>query len=487
MRKIPQTLRDVSKGDVNRAQKTSTEFFVAVRDKLKLVQGFNLGTGSSAKRVIEPGIIEDHLTGLLESIETTLQKCLVHSDSKEEENQLAALSKRYLETVKQIRRFLKCEEKNYAYWGELRTRRKKPSTLVCIKPIDVSAALQEIIFNKKFPVILTSATLSANQSFQHFKERVGATETKERLVDSPFDYESNTRLLIPHDIPDPGTKVEEYERWVVGFCSRLVEHIPGGIFFLFTSWKALDTVATAIKSMGVKRTLFIQGEELPTKLLENFKIAKNGLLLGTDTFWQGVDVPGPGLSCVVITKLPFMPPNTPLEQARQEWYAHQGKHPFNDYVLPRAVIKFRQGIGRLIRTHTDFGALIVLDPRMRTKKYGQKFLTSIPKCPEIRELKDISEFFRGKMVAASGYSEESAILALVGAWNSKLPRSSVANVLRGASSSDVIKKYGQAAFNDHFGRLKGYEYHRLMALIDAMLENGNLNLRQGHIEISDAS
>jgi ATP-dependent DNA helicase DinG len=485
LRKLPQALREGIKGDVNRAQKTLTEFFIAVREKLRLVQGFDVGLGSNAKRVLEPQIIEDHLTGLLESIETALQGCLAHSDSKEEENQLAALSKRYLETIKHIRRFLKCEEKDYAYWGELRTVRKKPSTIVCVKPIDVSAALREMIFDKNLPIILTSATLSANRSFQHFKDRVGATETKESLVDSPFDYESNARLLVPHGFPDPSTKAEEYDRWVVEFCSRLIEHVPGGIFFLFTNWKTLKTVAAAIKSKGVKRSLYIQGDELPTKLLENFKSAKTGLLLGTDTFWQGVDVPGPELSCVVITKLPFMPPDTPLEQSRQEWYVRQGKDPFNDYVLPRAVIKFRQGFGRLIRTQKDFGAVIVLDPRVRTKNYGKIFLNSIPKCPEVGLLKDISEFFSAKTGGAnSGHPDENAVLALVGAWNTKLPRSSVANVLRGAASSDVIKINGQAIFESHFGRLKGRDYQALMALIDNMLERGRLSLRQGHLEIS---
>lgn len=485
LRKLPQSLRDEIKSDVNRTHKASADFFVAVRDQLRLVQGFDLGLGTSAKRVLEPRIVEDRLTGLLEALENKIQRSLAHSDSKEEENQLTALSKRYLETVGQIRRFLACEDKNYAYWGELRTVRKKPATYVCVKPVDVSSALRDMIFDKKVPVILTSATISANQSFQHFKERIGASITTEHLVDSPFDYQSNVRLLIPHGFPDPNTKADEYDRWVVEFCSRLVDHVPGGIFFLFTSWKTLKGAATAIKAKGVKRRLFIQGDEQPAKLLENFKAARNGLLFGTDTFWQGVDVPGPELSCVVITKLPFMPPDTPLEQARQEWYVRHGKAPFEHYTLPRAVIKFRQGFGRLIRTQSDFGAVIVLDPRLRTKKYGKTFRASIPNCPEVGKLKEVSEFFAAMSDSDGSDASESAVLALVAAWDAKLPRSSVANVLRGAASSDVIKKHGQASFGEHFGRLRAHDYQSLMALIDAMLESGRLSLSEGRLELAD--
>lgn len=393
---IPPVLRDEIKTHITQAHKIASDFFVAVRDKLRLVQDFDLALGSASKRVLEPRVIEDHLTSLLERLGLSVQKCLAHSSSKEEENQLSALSKRYLEIIKQIRRFLLCEDANYAYWAELRTIRKKPATIVCVKPVDVSAALREMVFEKKFPVILTSATLSANQNFDHFKQRVGALETKELIVDSPFDYKSNVRLLIPHGFPDPSAQPKDYDRHAVEFCSRLVDYVPGGIFFLFTSWKTLKSVAGKIRSRGVRRKIFMQGEELPAKLLENFKAAKNGILLGTDTFWQGVDVPGPELSCVVITKLPFIPPDTPLEQSRQEWYVRQGKDAFKNYILPRAVIKFRQGFGRLIRTQTDFGVVIALDPRIRTKKYGKVFLKSIPACPEVKELKDIAQFFAEK-------------------------------------------------------------------------------------------
>ena len=483
MRNVPPMFKDELKSDINRAHKIATEFFVAVRDKLRLVQWFDLAAGSSAKRVLEPRVVEDKLTIVLERIEQSLQKCLIHSFSKEEENQLSALSKRYLESVKQLRRFLQCEDKNYAYWGELRTIRKKPATFVCVKPVDVADELREMIFDKKLPVVLTSATLSANQNFNHFKERIGASGTRDLLVDSPFDYKSNVRLLVPHGFPDPSAKPDEYDQRAVQFCSQLVDHVPGGIFFLFTSWKTLKSVASAIKSRGVKRTLFVQGEELPAKLLHNFKAAKNGILLGTDTFWQGVDVPGPALSCVVITKLPFLPPDTPLEQARQEWYVRQGKGAFEHYVLPRAVIKFRQGFGRLIRTQTDFGAVVILDPRIRTKKYGQVFLRSIPACPEVAKLSELAEFFASKNEKKHSDPDESAILALISEWDSKLPRSSVASVLRGVASADVIKKNGQAAFEVHFGKLKGRDHADLIAMIDAMLDSGKLTLRKGHLEI----
>lgn len=482
LKRLPPRYLAELKSEITRAHKTSAEFFVAVRDKLRLVQNFDLAAGSSAKRVLEPRVVEDRFTYLLENIEQILQKSLVHCASKEEENQLSALTKRYLETVKQVRRFLACDDANFAYWAEMKTVRKKPSTVMCVKPVDVSEALSEMIFNKKLPVILTSATLSANQNFNHFKQRIGASVTSDLLVDSPFDYAQNVRLLIPHSFPDPSAEPEKFDRYVVEFCSRLAGHVPGGIFFLFTSWKTLKSLEAALKAKGIKRDIFVQGAELPAKLLAGFKAAKNGILLGTDTFWQGVDVPGPELSCVVITKLPFMPPDSPLEQARQEWYVRQGKSAFESYVLPRAVIKFRQGFGRLIRTQTDFGSVVVLDPRVRTKKYGPTFLQSIPPCPEIGKLAELGAFFVQR-AGSIKVSDESAIRMLLDDWNSKLARSSAVNILRGAGSSDVIKKHGQHAFGSHFGRLKGANYHELIGVIDAMLESGVLTLRHGHLEL----
>lgn len=483
MRNLPQARRDELKSDITRAHKISAEFFIDVREKLRLVQGFDIASGTAAKRVLEPRIVEDKLTTILEAIEQKIQSCLAHSHSKEEENQLTALSKRYLESVKQIRRFLKCEDKDYAYWGELRTIRKKPSTFVCVKPVDVADELKEMLFDKAFPIVLTSATISSSQTFDHFKERIGASGTQDLLVDSPFDYKANVRLFIPHDFPDPGAKPEEYDKAAVEFCAKLVDHVPGGIFFLFTSWKTLRSVAVAIKKNAIGRPIFTQGDELPAKLLKNFKSAKTGILLGTDTFWQGVDVPGPELSCVVLTKLPFAPPDTPLEQARQEWYVRQGKDAFAHYGLPRAVIKFRQGFGRLIRTQTDFGAVVILDPRVRTKKYGPVFLRSIPQCPEVHNLQALGEFFAARNGNGAVSAEETVILALVKEWDSKLPRSSVANILRGAGSSDIIKRYGQPAFGEHFGRLEALGYNELVNLIDEMLDNGKLTLRNGRLEI----
>lgn len=483
IRGVPKEILSELKLNINKTQKESAIFFVSVREKLRLVQDFSLASGGSAKRILEPQIVDDGLTPCLGEIEQILQRCLACCANKEDELQLTALSKRYLDVIKQLRQFLRCNETNYAYWAELRTVRRKPVTLICVKPVDVSAALKEILFDKQFPIILTSATLSVDQSFEHFKQRIGLSEANELLVDSPFDYESNARLFLPHDLPDPNINPEEYDKNVVDFCLRFVDCVPGGIFFLFTSWKTLKNTASEIQARGVKRPVFTQGAELPAKLLDGFKAAKNGILLGTDTFWQGVDVPGAALSAVVITKLPFLPPDTPLEQARQEWYSRQGKAPFEYYILPRAVIKFRQGFGRLIRTQTDFGAVIVLDPRLRTKKYGKVFTNSIPSCPEVEGLPQLSAFYAEKMSKGSSHKDAAAVLALVAAWESKLPRSSIANILRGAASSDVIKKHGQDVFVPHYGQLKGRDYQELMSIIDVMLETGKLSLRNGHLEL----
>ena len=155
---------------------------------------------------------------------------------------------------------------------------------------------------------------------------------------------------------------------------------PGGTFILFTSWSLLNKISIALKGNIDGRPLYKQGSEPPYKILDTFKKAGNGVLLGTDTFWQGVDVRGEALSCVVITRLPFAAPASPFEEAKSEWLASKGLDVFQEHSLPNAVIKFRQGFGRLMRSSTDFGAVVLLDPRVETKRYGRAFLNSITRC-----------------------------------------------------------------------------------------------------------
>jgi len=181
----------------------------------------------------------------------------------------------------------------------------------------------------------------------------------------------------------------------------------GGIFVLFTNWKLLDKTYEVLKDSIKGREIFKQGDKLPYQMLEDFKKARNGLLLGTETFWQGVDVPGQALSCVVITRLPFSSPYAPLEEARNEWLESQNVDAFKDYSLPKAVIRFRQGFGRLIRAKTDRGAVVVLDPRVKTKVYGSVFLRSIPNCKVVKTFDELRNFFKSNNLSSLAMGEKS--------------------------------------------------------------------------------
>jgi ATP-dependent DNA helicase DinG len=213
------------------------------------------------------------------------------------------------------------------------------------------------------------------------------------MVGLPYDYPRQAAIYTDPSIPDPKEAPEIYEKMILERGLEISRIVPGGIFVLFTSWQLLEKAYRQWAAADAGRPLFKQGDLSPHELLEEFKRAGNGLLLGTETFWQGVDVPGPALSCVAITRLPFTSPDSPLEEARQEWMVARGMDMFNEYTLPTAVIRFRQGFGRLIRTGADFGAVAILDPRIRTKRYGSLFLRSIPACRNVENLEDLRTFF----------------------------------------------------------------------------------------------
>ena len=297
--------------------------------------------------------------------------------------------------VEQLKTFLQCKSKEHAYWVEVSQSKRAPYTALNMAPLDVSESLRKDLFGKHCPVILTSATLAVDGSFAMLKSRLGLDESSEVLLDSPFEYERQAVIYNAPDIPDP-KEHEAYERAVLEQCPKIASVVAGGIFVLYTNWQLLEKTSKALTADSTSRPIFKQGEAAPQHLLNEFKKAGNGILLATDTFWQGIDVPGPALSCVIITRLPFLAPDTPLEEARHEWMAAKGMNVFNEYTLPKAIIKFRQGFGRLIRSNTDFGAVVILDPRIRTRKYGAKFLRSIPKCRQVGCLAELKEYFESK-------------------------------------------------------------------------------------------
>ena len=376
-------------GDVNFASK---DFFQGVTEKL----GFGSFEGkmpAKAKRLREPGIIPNPLAEPLLALTVLLSQALGHSQSDLEEAEIKGYLKRCLALAEQVNVFLKCGGSEHAYWAEVSYSKRNPATSIHRAPVDVADALRKELFEEGYPVILTSATLAVDGSFEMIKARLGLDKTSELLLNSPFNYDKQAVVFVPPEIPDP-LDARGYEAAVIKECGLLPAAVDGGIFLLFTSWQLLVKAYGALAGKFPDRPMFRQGDKLPQHLLAEFKRAGNGILFATDTFWQGIDVPGQALACVVIARLPFLSPDSPLEEARQEWMAARGMNVFNEYTLPKAVVKFRQGFGRLIRSKTDFGAVVVLDPRIQTKRYGVKFLRSIPKCRRVNGLAELKAFFR---------------------------------------------------------------------------------------------
>lgn len=259
-------------------------------------------------------------------------------------------------------------------------------------PLDVGRRLSEGLFSRGIPAILTSATLSTGDGLKDFKSRVGLPEARELVLDSPYDYSTQAAFWAMEGIPDPKDE-DAHVAAVTQACADIVARVPGGVFLLFSSWKLLRKVHGLLRQKIPDRPVWAQGAAGHEALVREFEAAGDAVLLGVDTFWQGIDVPGEALSCVVLVKLPFPNVSSALEEARRRWLEENGREYFKDWSLPRAVMKFRQGFGRLIRTSTDRGAVICLDSRMLKKGYGKTFLRSLPPCRKLGGLDELGKFF----------------------------------------------------------------------------------------------
>ena len=238
--------------------------------------------------------------------------------------------------------------------------------------------MQKFLWHEKTSIILTSATLTTNEGFDYIRSRLHAEDADELQLGSPFDYETSALLYLVNDIPEPTDKVN-YQRGVERVLVQLSKATDGRLLALFTSYAQLkqtsQSIAPTLAKLGIE--IYEQGKGAsPNALLENFKTSEKAVLLGTRSFWEGVDIPGEDLSALVIIKLPFAVPSDPVVAARAETF----DDPFNEYNLPEAILLFRQGFGRLIRTQSDRGIVAILDRRVLTKRYGRAFLESLPPC-----------------------------------------------------------------------------------------------------------
>lgn len=281
-----------------------------------------------------------------------------------------------------IQKSLVLEPKDHVHWVE-RSGRAGQLTTIRTAPINVAPYIKEAIFSRHTSAILTSATLAANNCLDNFKSRIGAIHEEGLIESSPFDYEKNTQIFIAKDAPEPVQgNLNEYRAFLAKAILESISKTAGGTLVLFTSYADMYSVSDEIGDdlVEMERPLMVQGRDLSrTQLIDVFKEAGNGVLLGTDSYWTGVDIPGIALSHVIITRIPFENPSHPIKQAQSEWLKEEGQHPFIHLTLPEAVIKFRQGLGRLIRKKTDTGIITVLDARILNKPYGKTFIGALPK------------------------------------------------------------------------------------------------------------
>jgi ATP-dependent DNA helicase DinG len=257
-------------------------------------------------------------------------------------------------------------------------------------PLDVAPAFSRALELLPEAWVFTSATLAVGSGFDHYASRLGLEEARTLKLDSPFDYRKNALLYLPQDMPDPGEA--SYTRNVVERAREVLSASAGRAFLLFTSHAALQEAADLLGD-GLDYPLLVQGTRPRNELLEDFRRLGNAVLLGTSSFWEGVDVRGDALSCVIIDKLPFASPGDPVLQARIDALRQQGRNPFMEYQLPQAVIALKQGVGRLIRDVDDRGVLVICDPRLQRRSYGRIFLASLPGMPVTREVDAVYDFF----------------------------------------------------------------------------------------------
>lgn len=281
-------------------------------------------------------------------------------------------------------------EKHYVYWMERRGR----GMFLRASPIDVSSLLQDKLFDKVETCVLTSATLSSNGKFDFVKNRLGLNDEKTGSLVAPssFNYEKQAIIYLPKSMPDP--RSPEYTSIAANEIVKLLQITEGRAFILSTSNSAMNALYELV-SMRVDFPCFVQGSMSKTGLIDRFKGTRNSVLFATSSFWQGVDVRGDQLSCVVIDKLPFAVPTDPIVAARTKFIDEQGGMSFFEYSVPNAVITLKQGVGRLIRSATDKGVIALLDSRIRTKGYGKDFLNSLPRMRITTELKDVNSVFNG--------------------------------------------------------------------------------------------
>ncbi|MBU1007326.1 MAG: DEAD/DEAH box helicase [Candidatus Omnitrophica bacterium] len=365
-------------------QKISETFFKRVE---RYFEKHRPGRESDSMRIRKSDFIENDLAVPFSRLVESLLNAKKRANNKEDELELSAYIKKLNKFNESLGVILSQDIDGYVYWIES-SGAKRTKISLNAAPVSIGAILKEGLFSEPRPVILTSATLSVengNSPFGYFRERMGLSTANELKLGSSFNYKEQVKLYIAQNMPKPGN-LREYAAAVSERIKKYLTFTNGSAFVLFTSYSLMNTVYEELEDYLLEKgyNTLKQGSALGrSKMLSSFKKQEGSVLFGVDSFWQGIDVQGKALSNVIITKLPFSVPDHPVTEARTEAIEKRGGDAFLEYSLPEAVLKFKQGFGRLIRSKKDTGMVAVLDSRILNKSYGAQFLNSIPKCETI--------------------------------------------------------------------------------------------------------